>query len=80
MSFGKLTLLSADCFGSGAMVGSSRMVADSSGAWGAPGAAGLAGMVCVLVEVLAGVLVATALGATAARCSVDGVGAVAAAA
>src|SRR5690348_13436244 len=38
MSFGKLTLLSADCLGSGAMVGSSRMVADSSGTWGAPGA------------------------------------------
>src|SRR5882757_6422613 len=40
MSFGKLTLLSADCFGSGAMVGSSRMVADSSGTCGAPGAGG----------------------------------------
>src|ERR1700736_4087654 len=32
MSFGKLTLLSADCEGSGAVVGSSVMVADSSGA------------------------------------------------
>src|SRR5580704_6622134 len=40
VSFGKLTLLSADCFGSGAMVGSSRMVADSSGTCGAPGAGG----------------------------------------
>ena len=36
MSFGKLTLLSADCFESGAVVGSSRIVADSSGTWGAP--------------------------------------------
>src|SRR3569833_3892646 len=42
MSFGKLTLLSADCLGSGAMVGSSRMVADSSGTCGAPGAEGFA--------------------------------------
>src|SRR5580698_3246041 len=42
VSLGKLTLLSADCFGSGAMVGSSRIVADSSGTWGAPGAGGLA--------------------------------------
>jgi len=41
MSFGKLTLLSADCFGSGAMVGSSRRVADSSGTCGAPAAGGL---------------------------------------
>src|ERR1700757_2546519 len=40
MSLGKLTLLSADCFGSGAMVGSSWMVADSSGTCGAPGAGG----------------------------------------
>jgi hypothetical protein len=31
-------LLSADCFGSGAIVGSSRIVADSSGLGGAPGA------------------------------------------
>src|SRR5882724_7555748 len=35
MSLGKLTLLSADCDGSGAVVGSSTMVADSSGAEGA---------------------------------------------
>jgi hypothetical protein len=35
MSVGKLTLLSADCDGSGAVVGSSAMVADSSGAEGA---------------------------------------------
>src|SRR4051794_20294514 len=35
MSLGKLTLLSADCDGSGAVVGSSAMVADSSGAEGA---------------------------------------------
>src|SRR6185312_5293167 len=34
MSFGKLTLLSADCAASGAVVGSSVMVADSSGADG----------------------------------------------
>jgi hypothetical protein len=40
MSFGKLTLLSADCDGSGAVVGSSTMVADSSGAEGA-GCAGV---------------------------------------
>src|SRR3569832_2697143 len=32
MSVGKLTLLSADCLGSGAVVGSSAIVADSSGA------------------------------------------------
>jgi hypothetical protein len=31
VSEGKLMSLSADCFGSGAIVGSSRMVADSSG-------------------------------------------------
>ena len=49
---GKLTLLSADCAGSGAVVGSSAMVADSSGAdgggWdgGVPGGAGVA---CVVV-------------------------------
>src|SRR5438105_11665029 len=35
MSLGKLTLLSADCDGSGAVVGSSGMVADSSGTEGA---------------------------------------------
>jgi hypothetical protein len=35
MSLGKLTLLSADCDGSGAVVGSSGMVADSSGVDGA---------------------------------------------
>jgi hypothetical protein len=35
MSLGKLTFLSADCDGSGAVVGSSRMVADSSGTEGA---------------------------------------------
>jgi hypothetical protein len=35
MSAGKLTVLSADCDGSGAVVGSSAMVADSSGAEGA---------------------------------------------
>src|SRR6185312_1276401 len=40
ISLGKLTLLSADCLGSGAIVGSSRMVADSSGTCGAPGAGG----------------------------------------
>ena len=40
MSLGKLTLLSADCDGSGAVVGSSTMVADSSGAEGA-GCAGV---------------------------------------
>src|SRR5262249_17880887 len=38
VSLGKLMLLSADCLGSGTMVGSSRMVADSSGTCGAPGA------------------------------------------
>src|ERR1700730_3788057 len=42
MSVGKLTLLSADCEGSGAVVGSSAMVADSSGAEGA-GCMGVAG-------------------------------------
>jgi hypothetical protein len=49
MSLGKLTFLSADCDGSGAVVGSSRMVADSSGTEGAgcpgvvdgPGGAGV---------------------------------------
>lgn len=42
MSVGKLTFLSADCDGSGAVVGSSRMVADSSGTEGAgcPGVVG----------------------------------------
>src|SRR5882757_5892664 len=40
MLVGKLTLLSADCFGSGAVVGSSEIVADSSGAaWTARSAA-----------------------------------------
>lgn len=36
MSLGKLTLLSAVCLGSGAVVGSSRTLAESSGTWGAP--------------------------------------------
>ena len=42
MSLGKLTFLSADCDGSGAVVGSSGMVADSSGVdgGGCPGGAG----------------------------------------
>lgn len=41
MSLGKLTFLSADCDGSGAVVGSSGMVADSSGVdgGGCPGGA-----------------------------------------
>jgi hypothetical protein len=43
MSLGKLTLLSADCEGSGAVVGSSVMVADSSGAEGTGGAGLVAG-------------------------------------
>src|SRR5581483_10527731 len=43
MSLGKLTLLSADCLGSGARVGSSRMVADSSGTCGVPGGEDLVG-------------------------------------
>ena len=42
MSLGKLTFLSADCDGSGAVVGSSGMLADSSGVdgGGCPGGAG----------------------------------------
>jgi hypothetical protein len=43
MSLGKLTLLSADCDGSGAVVGSSGMVADSSGVDGAGCPGGAAG-------------------------------------
>ena len=43
MSVGKLTLLSADCEGSGAVVGSSAMVADSSGAEGAGCGGGVGG-------------------------------------
>src|SRR5882757_1100877 len=42
MSVGKLTFLSADCDGSGAVVGSSAMVADSSGTEGAGWAGGAA--------------------------------------
>ena len=43
MSLGKLTLLSDDCDGSGAVVGSSGMVADSSGTEGAGCAGGAVG-------------------------------------
>jgi hypothetical protein len=43
MSLGKLTLLSDDCDGSGAVVGSSGMVADSSGTEGAGCAGGVVG-------------------------------------
>ena len=70
MSFGKLTLLSADCFGSGTMMGSSRMVADSSGTWGAPGG--------VAADLLAGVLGAALFGARAERRAGDGAGVVSA--
>src|SRR5882724_8942513 len=45
MSFGKLTFLSADCDGSGAVVGSSGMVADSSGVDGGGCPGGTAGAV-----------------------------------
>jgi hypothetical protein len=52
MSLGKVTFLSADCDGSGAVVGSSGVVADSSGAdgGGCPGGAGDVGGVAGVVE------------------------------
>src|SRR5579863_2089420 len=65
MSFGKLTLLSADCFGSGAMVGSSRMVADSSGTCGAPGGADFVGLPAAGAVVVGGVIARAAAGAVA---------------
>ena len=86
MSFGKLTLLSADCLGSGTMVGSSRMVADSSGTCGAPGAGGLALGVADLaggtgVVAVAGVAAAVVAGAVVAganeeRCAPEAAGGV----
>jgi hypothetical protein len=44
MSLGKVTFLSADCDGSGAVVGSSGVVADSSGADGGGCPGGAAGV------------------------------------
>ena len=62
MSLGKLTLLSADCDGSGAVVGSSGMVADSSGVDGAGCAGGAAGGTAVDPATLPAAGVAAAVG------------------
>jgi hypothetical protein len=71
MSLGKLTLLSADCDGSGAVVGSSGMVADSSGTEGAGCADGAGGATVDAPGVEEALPAAGAAGALAPRAAAD---------